>query len=118
MEHRDDRSLSTTTPVTNILAGTPFEFVQRRPAAVLVYACTDPPAAGDEGEYFMSVLFGTVIVAQDIPIPAFTPAGMGPTRADHLLVSGVAAPGDRIVVSLRTTGAALRVRTLISIRPV
>jgi len=117
MEHRDDRSLAAGATVVNILAGTPFEFVQRRPAAVIVHAVTDPPGVGDEGELLMDVLFGTVIVAQRLPIPGFT-AGQGPNRTDHQLVSGVAAPGDRIVVGLASIAAApYRVRTLISIRP-
>jgi len=118
MEHRDDRSLAAGASVTNILTGTPFEFVQRRPAAIMVYSVSDPPGAGDEGELLMDVLFGTVIVCQAMPIPAFT-ANLGPNRQDHLVVSGVAAPGDRIVVGLRSiAAAAYRIRTLITIRPV
>lgn len=117
MEHRDDRSLAAGAQVVNILQGTPFEFVQRRPAAIMVYSVSDPPGAGDEGELLLTVLFGTVIVCQRLPIPAFT-AGQGPNRDQHLMVSGVAAPGDRIVIGLDSiAAAAYRVRTLVTIRP-
>lgn len=118
MEHRDDRSVGAGASAGNILQGTPFEFAGRRPTAVMVYACTDPPAAGDEGEILMDVLMGTQIVAQNMPVPHFT-ANLGPNRQDHLVASAVAAPGDRIVVSIRSiAGAAIRTRTLVSFRPV
>jgi hypothetical protein len=115
---KDDRSLGIGATVTNILTGTPFEFIGRVPTAVLVYSVTDPPGAGDEGKLTMDVLFGTVILAQGAPIFPFL-ANQGPTRTDHLMVSGVAAPGDRIVVALRSTAAAaVRMRTLIEFRPI
>jgi len=116
--HRDDRSLAAGSTVQYVLTGTAFEFVPRnRPAAVLIYAVVGLPAGGDEGKVSMDVLFGTVIVAQRAPIHTEPGVMRGPERDQHLMASGIAAPGDRIVVGLNSSAAAAyRTRVLIDIR--
>lgn len=123
MDFRDGRSVASGANSGNVLTGNAFEFAPRRPTAVMVYAIQDPPTvAGEEDLFLMDFLLGTTIVAQNAAVPALafgTAAGSGPNRQDHLIASGVAAPGDRIVVSYRNGSAnANRVRTLITFRPV
>jgi hypothetical protein len=117
MDFRDERSIAAGGSTGNVLVGNAFEFASRRPTAIMVYAVVDDPAAADRGDIVMDVLLGTTIVAQNLQVPGFT-IGQGPNRDMHLMASGVAAPGDRIVVSYRSAAAAAYgVRTLISFRP-
>ena len=91
--------------VPNILAGTIYEFTGSRPRRVSIWAVADPPTvAGNEP--LTSCTSGTnVQVSPNTPVQQFT-AAQGPNRSDHLLVSFVSAPGDRIVVPLRNPDAA------------
>lgn len=92
--------------VGNVLAGTMFEFVGSRRRAIRVWAVQDTIA---NANMTMRVTYGTIVAVEDgfvLPtVPAATP-GEGPARQDHEVCAFLAAPGDRIVISLRNAGSA------------
>lgn len=97
--------------VTNLLAGSKFEFLPQ-PSAIIVYGTAD--AAGLQ----MELTFGNVIECDQMEVPIL--AGAGPNIQDHRLAAGVGAAGDRVVLKLQnTSGAAIAAsRFLIEIRPI
>jgi len=110
---RDSRTVAAGVTVSNILAGSKFEFMPQA-AAILVYAIHD---AG--GPVIMDITFGNVVEGDAMVVPITATAGDGPNIQDHLLASGVAAPGDRLQIKVQNTSAATtaNVRTLVQIRP-
>jgi len=112
---RDSRSVAAATTVSNILAGSKFEFMPQA-AAIMVYAVQDLATGGP---VIMDVTFGNVVEGDALVVPSYT-VGLGPDTQNHLIASGVAAPGDRLQISLQNTHAtnAAPVRTLVVIRPI
>ncbi len=98
--------------VTNVLSGSKFEFLPS-PAVVSVFGVT--ATAGMQ----MELTFGNVIECDQMEIPVLAAASGGPNRSDHLLASGVAAAGDRIVLKLTnvSAGAIVDTRLLVDIKP-
>ena len=87
----------------NLVAGSIFEFTGQRPRRTTIYAVQD--GATDAAPLVTSVTSGSnVQVEANTPVPAFT-AGQGPNRDQHMLVSFLSAPGDRLVITLRNTAA-------------
>lgn len=99
--------------VANALAGSQFEFLAR-PSRVQIYLTQDPADLGEA-----EVFFGQEIEATAAPIRIALGAGEGPIIPDDLLVDDIGAPGDRLVVRLTETGAALPavIRGLVKITP-
>ena len=98
---RDSRTVAAATTVTNILSGSKFEFMPQA-AAILVYAVQDLATGGP---VLMDVTFGNVVEGDQIVVPQAT-VGLGPDIQNHLVASGVAAPGG--APSWRSTGRARR----------
>lgn len=110
---RDERVIAAGAAVANILAGSVFEFVGQ-PTAVMIYGVMDGPAVGTVS---MDCLFGSTVEAQTLQVPTFT-ATLGPNRSDHLLVSGIATPGDRLQIRLANGGGAnANTRVVVDLRP-
>lgn len=111
---RDSRTVLAASTVTNILAGSKFEFMPQA-AAVMVYAVQDLAVGGP---VVMDVTFGNVVEGDGLIVPQNT-VGLGPDTQNHMIASGVAAPGDRLQISLQNTHATVNtpVRTLVVIRP-
>lgn len=104
--------------VGNVLAGTMFEFVGARFRAIRIWAVQDTVANAD---VVIGVTYGTVTAVEEgfsIPKVIAADNGSGPLRNEHEICSFLAAPNDRIKVSLRnqgsaTTGAGLGARIFI-----
>jgi hypothetical protein len=92
---RFEASLAASTTLTNLLAGSKFEFLPA-PSAIMVYGVQD---GADAGTLTLDATFGNVIEGDNIAVPTFT-AALGPDRDKHLLVSGVGLGGDRIQLKL------------------
>ena len=90
--------------VPNVLVGSAFEFAGV-PTAVRVYASREADIApGDD--VVASVQFGPDVQLEPGPIAVEQSVQGGPRIPDNLVAEGVAAPGDRLQVSLRETGGA------------
>jgi hypothetical protein len=112
---RDERSVALSTTVTNLVAGSKFEFLARN-SVVEVYSCQD---GADPGDVTMDVSFGNVLEGDALAIPTFT-ANLGPDRDKHKLISAVAQAGDRLQLKVTNADAAnaSALRTLITITSV
>ncbi len=124
---RDNRNVAAGVTVTNILAGSKFEFM-RVPSTVLVYAKLDIiNTAGAQEGATMTVSFGNVVEGDTLEIPQVrvgalggAGSGVGPNINEDLLVSGVADAGDRLQIQITNTAdaEAVDVRTLVKISPI
>ncbi|GAJ15003.1 unnamed protein product, partial [marine sediment metagenome] len=108
----DVRTVVKSTSVTNLVAGSKFEFLARN-SVVELFACQDTAAAGS---VLMDVSFGNVLEGDALAVPTFT-SDLGPDRDKHKLISAVAQAGDRLQVKVSNTDAAAdsELRTLITI---
>jgi hypothetical protein len=110
---RDVTTLAANETVQNIMAGSQFEF-PARPTRVQVYCLAE---AGDAVS--AEVFFGQELQLARSPLNVGAAAGAGPVVPDDLLLDDIAAPGDRLVVSLtETAGAAGIARTMVVMTPV
>lgn len=99
----------------NVMVGSQFEFMGAI-SQVQVYMIADPPAAGTANA---EIFFGQQLELADGPAPVGV-AGIGPAVPDDLVLDGIAAIGDRLVIRLTETAgaAAAIVRTLVVITPI
>lgn len=98
--------------VDNILAGSKFEFPEQA-VVVRIYSVVDLTDVAAGSVVQMDATKGNVLCGDDVNVGAFTD-NLGPNRNEHLITRFVAAPGQRIQIKLRETGAnAADVRTLI-----
>lgn len=105
----DSQSVAANSTVANVVAGKPHEFIGR-PSIVRVYATSSATGIN------LTLLVGGVSIVQDQLISA---ANRFPIRPDDLLAEAAAAPGSRLVVSLRnSTGGALTVQSMVEVTPV
>ena len=100
----------------NALAGSPFEFVGQ--AAQVEIAAVRETAPAGVGT--IEVTFGPQVQLEPGPLATEQAAGLGPLLPDNILVSDIAAPGDRLRVGLRETGGAadMDVVLLVRVEPV
>ena len=105
----DVRSVAANTQADNVISGKVHEFVTR-PSVIRISAAAS--AAGSR----MTVLAGGRSLCQDQELSA---ANRFPILPDDIVTEGGAAPGDRIVVSVRnTTAGAITVNTKVDVIPV
>jgi len=108
---RDSQTVAAGATVTNIMAGSKFEFLPR-PSVIKVYSAQDTGTGSVELDFTL----GNVVVGDDLG-PNVVTAGTGPARDSDLLTQGAGAAGDRIQIRLREVGGATAtpVRTLVEI---
>ncbi len=82
----------------NILVGSAFEFAGTRMEVEV--AITKTTAQGD---LVADVQFGPDVQIEAAPVSVEPSAGGGPRIPDNIIISGIAAPGDRLKVALRET---------------
>jgi len=110
---RDTTTLAANQTVANIMAGSQFEF-PGRPTRIQVYSLAE---AGDAVS--IEVFFGQELQLATSPLNVGAAAGAGPVVPDDLVVDDIAAPGDRIVIGVTETAAAVGiVRTMVVLTPV
>jgi hypothetical protein len=110
------QTLSANTPITNLLAGSKFEFLPV-PSMVEVYAVSDVVAMDTS----LELTLGNVIEFDQMIAPFTTVAGGGPNVQDHRIGGGVGAAGDRVVLKVSPVGASVAtggLRVLVIITPV
>src|SRR5262245_39585247 len=101
----------------SVLAGNRFEFMPRT-SHIAIYAITHAAGAptsstGITNSVFMTVSFGNVILLDGGSIPLST---TGLKINEHLMVSGVASGGDRLIISVTNgTGVAIDIPILVVI---
>ncbi|HKX47001.1 MAG TPA: hypothetical protein VJP77_09890 [Planctomycetota bacterium] len=101
---RFQAALAAAGSVTNLVAGTIYEFTGPRPRRVTIFAVQDGAVLATP--LVFSVTSGTNIqVEPNTPVPNFT-AGLGPNEDQHRIVTFISAPGDRLVIALRNTDPA------------
>ena len=83
----------------NALSGSPFEFVGA--ASQVEVAVTRVGAAGSN--ILADVTFGPQVQIEGAQVPVERSTGSGPLLPDNVIVSDIAAPGDRLRVALRET---------------
>jgi hypothetical protein len=108
----DSQQIAASGAVTNLVAGSKFEFLARN-SVVELFSCQDN---ADVGSVVMDVSFGNVLEGDAMAVPTFT-ANLGPDRDKHKLISAVAQAGDRLQVKVTNNDAvnATNLRTLITI---
>lgn len=108
----DSRQIAASGSVTNLVAGSKFEFLARN-SVVEIFSCMD---TADVGAPLMDVSFGNVLEGDALAVPKFT-TDLGPDRDKHKLISAVAQAGDRLQIKVANTDAvnACNLRTLITI---
>ena len=99
---RKARTVAAGATVTNLMAGDTFEFIGQQAMRFRFYAVQD---GVNDDELAVDVNFSNAIVAKDLAIPVFT-AGQGPNANEHRVCEGVARPGDRLVIQVKSTAAA------------
>ena len=104
-----DVGLVTLTTTANVLAGNRFEFMPRL-GHVAIYAVAHLTAntasvAGVTELVVATISFGNVVLADAAVVQ---PSAVGLRRAEHLLVSGIADGGDRLIIS-NTNGTGVTV---------
>jgi len=96
--------------VTNIMAGSKFEFLPRN-SVIRIYAAQDTGT----GNVDLDFTLGNVVVGDSLA-PNVTLAGTGPDRNTDLLATGVGAAGDRIQIRAQeTAGVPTPMRVLVEI---
>ncbi|GAH02504.1 unnamed protein product [marine sediment metagenome] len=112
---RDARQIAASAGVTNLVAGSKFEFLARN-SVVEVFACQD---TADDGTVLLDVSFGNLLEGDALAVPTFT-AEFGPDRDKHKLISAIAQAGDRLQLKVANTDAVnvTNLRTLITITSV
>ena len=109
---RDSRQIAASGSVTNLVAGSKFEFLARN-SVVEVFSCQDNAGVND---VTMDISFGNVLEGDALVVPTHT-ANLGPERDKHKLVGAVAQAGDRLQLKVSNGDAvnATNIRTLIVI---
>jgi len=93
-------TLAANATVANVLAGSPFEFVGSL-SSVEVAMSRDVITAASV--LLADVTFGPEVQIEGANIGVEVAVGQGPRLPDMVIVSDVAAPGDRIRVAIRET---------------
>jgi hypothetical protein len=93
--------------VDNVLTGSAFEFARQNELVSMGLVAT---AAGA----FVTITSGSDVILEESPVPI--QATGFPIIPDSMYFSDVAAPGDRLVMKVRATGA-LTVRSVTQITP-
>ncbi len=106
---RDARAIATLVTVNNIMDGSPFSRVGGRGARVTVFMVSDSVTSATAILSSATVIVGSDILVQNgspTAVGAFGAAAGGQLKVpEHVLTSGIAAPGDPITVSI-TNGSA------------
>lgn len=93
---RVTQALAANQTVTNVLTGSAFEFAGQAEEVEIAITATTADVVAD-------VQFGPDVQVESAPVPTEVAAGRGPVIPDNILISGIAAPGDRLKVQLRET---------------
>lgn len=109
---RKSFSLAIAATNENILSGTDMEFPEV-PTKVTI------AAASDQTDVSMGVQFGTRVQAREVDTfaPKEPAAGVGPNVPDQVVLSEIALPRERIIISLKGGAAASVSRVLVSTTP-
>ena len=97
---RDEQSVAASGTVTNLVAGTKYEFMSRN-SVVEVFAVQD---GADAGSLRMDVSFGNVLEGDNLAVPTFS-ATLGPDKDKHKLISALAQAGDRLQLKITNQDA-------------
>lgn len=99
---KDVQTVATSGVVTNIMAGSKFEFLPRN-SVIRIYASQD----GTTRNVDLDFTLGNVVVGDSLAPNRSAAVGVGPDRNTDLLATGVGAAGDRIQIRAQeTTGVA------------
>jgi len=104
----DNQSVAANATVDNVLAGKVHEFLSEDS---IIRLAASAAAVGLNA----SLLIGAEVLVDDQEISS---SNRFPTFSDDLLAEGAGFGGDRMILRLRnTTGAAIIVRTMLSVEP-
>jgi len=96
-------ALAANQTIANVMAGSAFEFA---PSAEEVDVAITQTALAAGFTVVADVQFGPEIQIESASVATEEGVNFGPKLPDNVVVSDVAAPGDRLTVRLRETGGA------------